>query len=79
MHDHASAGATGSEIVSPGSCTQIVAVVMTGVDPHRASHTPAAVSADEAVPGQVRAPAAGDPGQAAAGMGGGVAGAGLGD
>lgn len=79
MHDHAFAGATGPEIVSPGSCTQTVAVVMTGVDPHRASHTPAAVSADEAVPGQVRARPPGDPGQAAAGMGGGVAGAGLGD
>jgi hypothetical protein len=69
MRDHVFAGATGPEIVSPGSCTQIVAVVMTGVDPHRASHTPAAVSADEAVPGQVRARPPGDPGQAAAGNG----------
>ena len=33
---------------------QVVAVVMIGVDPHKASHTAVAVAADEAVLGQLR-------------------------
>ena len=70
-------GLTWPELASPGTCIQIVAAVMIGVGLHKASRAAVALSADEAC-----LPSAdgglGDPGQAAAAIGGGVAGAGPG-
>jgi len=55
-----------------------MAVVMIGVDPHKASHTAVAISAAEEPVGQLRGACIGGPGGAAAGVGAGLAGAGLG-
>jgi hypothetical protein len=75
--DHALCWYDWPELASPGTCIQIVAAVMIGVGLHKASRAAVAVSADEAC-----LPSAdgglGDPGQAAAAIGGGVAGAGPG-
>jgi hypothetical protein len=72
MHFVGVTGLSWPELASPGTCIQIVAAVMIGVGLHKASRAAVAVSADEAY-----LPSAdgglGDPGQAAAAIGGGTA------
>ena len=56
-----------------------MAAVMIGIDPHKASHTAVAISAAEEPLGELQVRASARPGAAAAGLGGWVAGADLGD